>query len=536
MDITKSEQPAEHREISPPEAAAVAVEPVQSIAAPFRAVQVTPDDPRYPELVSGNDKRWVAAPQYVHVVGNSDQVLHAVDRAARAGQRVSVRGGGHSYAPFVYHPETEVIIDLSLMYDVYYCERRRAFAVEGGAKLGRIYEWLFKGWGVTLPGGVCPGVGIGGHASGGGYGLLSRKFGYVVDHLEAVEMVVVGRDRRARRITASRNPDDPNHDLWWAVTGGGGGNFGIVTRYWFRSPGRREANPSAQLPRPPKDVLLSVVPIPWSDLDRTGFTHLVRNFGTWHERNKAPDSPYTSLTGVVFLQHKASQSVNILTQIDAGIPHAEELLTDYLSAITQGTKAAVPPAQKLSWLDATELIGTSNPTLMTSPAMRSAVKSAYMRKGFTDAQIGTLYEQMTRDDYTNPHATLQLTGVAGGRINAVDPHATASAHRDSAFLALFENYWQDPREDDHHMGWLRDIYHTAFDSTGGYPVPNEQSDGCYINSPDTDIKDPRFNRSGVPWHALYYKDNYRRLQRAKARFDPTDFFRHAQSVELPHRS
>ncbi|MDW4911452.1 BBE domain-containing protein, partial [Streptomyces sp. ADMS] len=67
----------------------------------------------------------------------------------------------------------------------------------------------------------------------------------------------------------------------------------------------------------------------------------------------------------------------------------------------------------------------------------------------------------------------------------------------------------------------------------GVPVPNAVTDGCYVNYPDADLSDPQRNRSGVSWATLYYKGNYRRLQQVKAKYDPGNFFRHRQSVELP---
>jgi FAD/FMN-containing dehydrogenase len=69
--------------------------------------------------------------------------------------------------------------------------------------------------------------------------------------------------------------------------------------------------------------------------------------------------------------------------------------------------------------------------------------------------------------------------------------------------------------------------------TGGVPVPNDANEGSYINYPDVDLADPEWSTSGVPWHTLYYKGNYPRLQRVKARFDPKNVFRHPLSIELP---
>ncbi|WP_268241573.1 BBE domain-containing protein [Sphaerisporangium melleum] len=153
-----------------------------------------------------------------------------------------------------------------------------------------------------------------------------------------------------------------------------------------------------------------------------------------------------------------------------------------------------------------------------------------MQKNFTDAQIAAVYRHMTRSDFHNPDTMLVLFSF-GGQVNAVAPHATANAQRGSVFKMCFQTFWADSADDAFYVGWARDIYEDFFASTGGVPVPGESFDGCYINYPDNDVADTRHNRSGVPWHTLYYKDNYARLRQVKRRFDPTNFFRHALSIE-----
>jgi hypothetical protein len=499
----------------------------------FGPVIVGPTNPRYRELVVGHNQRWVASPDSVHLVGTTNQVCQAVQEAIRTGKQISVRSGGHCYADFTYNSETQLIVDLSLMDQIYYDPQRKAFAIESGAQLGRIYEVLFRGWGVTIPGGVCPNVCMGGHAAGGGHGLLTRELGLVCDYIEAVE-IVVNRDGTAHTVIASRDPSDPNHDLWWACAGGGGGNFGVITRYWLRSREATGADPSLVLPRAPQEVLIATNFVPWATLDETRFTTLIRNLGTWYENNSDPDSPYTALTGLMFVQPVTSGVIGMLTQVDATVPNADQLLNDYLTAVFTDTGVTGPfPYRRLPWFASTETIDTSNPTVMTNATLRNAVKSAYLRRGFTDEQIAAIYQVMTRPDYANPlpgSAVLQLGAMAGGKVNAVPPTATAVVQRDSAFLALYQNYWVDPAEDALHLGWLRDLYHGTFADTGGYPVPGDRYQGCYINAPDLDITDPAFNQSGVPWYTLYYGDNYARLQQVKACWDPTNFFQHSQSV------
>ncbi|MEJ1267041.1 hypothetical protein WDV93_04555 [Pantoea ananatis] len=73
-----------------------------------------------------------------------------------------------------------------------------------------------------------------------GFGLLSRRHGLTVDHLHAIEIITVDKTGNARAVVARRDPGCPNHDLWWNYAGGGGGQLGIVTKFWFRSPDAKE--------------------------------------------------------------------------------------------------------------------------------------------------------------------------------------------------------------------------------------------------------------------------------------------------------
>ncbi|MEU1091510.1 FAD-dependent oxidoreductase [Streptomyces sp. NPDC005576] len=506
---------------------------------------VTPDDPRYAGLTTGNNQRFVARPDYVKMVRSSADAERALRDAVRAGKRVSLRSGGHCFADFAAHPDTEVILDFSEMTHVGYDPAFRAFVVEPGARLINVYEALYKGWGVTVPGGICYSVGAGGHIVGGGYGLLSRAHGLVVDHLYAVEVVVTDAAGGVRTIVATREKNDPHRDLWWAHTGGGGGNFGIVTRYWFRSPGAKGSVPSEQLISPPSTVLVSAVDFPWEQLTEAKFSRLIKNFGAWHAEHSAPDSPYRNLSSLFNVSSKAHGSLGMFTQVDATVPGARKLLDDYLAAITAGTGVTPQPLTRatgelpampqfaeprtLPWLQATRLVGTNNPVI-TNPTSRGGHKSAYLKKGFTDQQIATLYQQMSRPDFTNPDTMLVLFSF-GGQVNAAAPDDTANAQRSSIFKMCLQTFWQEESEDEFYLGWLRDTYEAFFSTTGGVPVIGDATDGCYINYPDRDVTDPRHNRSGVPWQTLYYKDNYPKLQQVKKRYDPSDFFRHSMSVK-----
>jgi hypothetical protein len=81
----------------------------------------------------------------------------------------------------------------------------------------------------------------------------------------------------------------------------------------------------------------------------------------------------------------------------------------------------------------------------------------------------------------------------GGKINALSPQDSAVAERDSVALFSVGNMWDNPEEDEQHLRWNRTLYRDVFAATGGVPVPNDRTGGCYINWPDPDLLEEEWN-------------------------------------------
>jgi aclacinomycin oxidase len=503
--------------------------------------RISPGDPRYRAVVDKRfNKRFSASPDYVRLVSSTAQVVAAVEEAVREGQRLVVTSGGHCLEGFVSDPEVRVIIDVSPMKRVDYDAAMGAVAVEAGATVGETFRALFERWGVVIPLGEYPEIGMGGHVAGGAFGFLCRQLGLAADYLYAVEVVTVDADGRAGSVVATRETSDPHRDLWWALTGGGGGNFGIVTRYWFRSPGASGPsgepsgeNPARLLPRAPESITTFKAEWDWSDVDQPSFLRLLRNHGIWSEQNSAADSPYASLWTLLVIHRKQLGKIFIrgLSTTGDATDAAERQVDDYLAALSEGISA--PKGKELarmSWLD---FALNPFPDLFAGPpgGVSVKVKDALLKRRLTDRQIGVAYDYLTTTDHDVMGGMLGLA-TYGGRINTVAPDATASAQRESIFDMACNAGWMDPREEASNLTWVRAFYRDLFAESGGVPVPGEAYDGSLINHPDTDLADPSLNTSGVPWHTLYYQANYQRLQRVKARWDPRDVFRHALSIRL----
>ena len=169
------------------------------------SVRIGPDDPRYLAVVDKRfNKRFSSNPDYVRRVSSTAQVVSAVEEAVREGRRLAVTSGGHCLEGFVSNPEVRVILDVSPMKRVYYDADRGAVAVECGATVGETFRALFEKWGVVIPLGEHPDIGMGGHVVGGAFGFLCRQLGLAADYLYAVEVVTVDEGGQARSVVATR--------------------------------------------------------------------------------------------------------------------------------------------------------------------------------------------------------------------------------------------------------------------------------------------------------------------------------------------
>ena len=165
--------------------------------------RIGPGDARYRAVLEKRfNKRFKASPDYVRLPSSTEQVVAAVEEAVHERKRLTVTSGGHCLEGFVSDPDVKVIVDVSPMNRIYYDPEVNAVAVEAGATVGETFRALYENWGVVVPLGEYPGIGIGGHVAGGAFGFLCRQLGLAVDHLEAVEVVTASLAESDERLVA----------------------------------------------------------------------------------------------------------------------------------------------------------------------------------------------------------------------------------------------------------------------------------------------------------------------------------------------
>ena len=509
---------------------------------------VTKQDPRFASLNQGHNARFPPsaseAADRIEVCDTPEDVAQALQRIVSSGQRPTVRSGGHCYEGFVYTNPHGAVLDLSLMTQTTPVAGAPRYRIEAGTQLATAYLDLYKRYGVTLPGGSCGTVGAGGHICGGGYGVLSRLHGLTCDWVSAVDILTVDSHGKVipRRVDKDHDPD-----LFRACRGAGGGNFGIITNYYF-----------SDLPTAPQEVMAASMAFPWADMTLQRFAGILTTYGKyWATRGK--DKETWGLFSAMGLTHSSSGHFVIPVQFcnPDGTCQDLRVLDEFLNqfepfnpvAGTRTNMAAAshghltilhPSGNNFSdarynmsrhlWLNATVREAEGG----AGSERRGKYKSCYMKRNFTPAEIECLYKYLSHDAGTDMRGFILLVDSYGGAINRKELAETTSVTQRSSIMKLqFISIWEHEEDDAAHMDWLRKFYTDLYSGPDadpnhkGTPYFNDQYEGCYINYPDCDMLSYSY------WPQLYYGEElYSFLQGVKRQYDPNNIFHHAMSVRV----
>ncbi len=406
------------------------------------------------------------------------------------------RCGGHSYAG--YSTTTGIVLDVTRMRAVTVNASAGTATIGSGARLIDVYSALAQ-QGMTLPAGSCPTVGISGLTLGGGIGVLGRKFGLTCDSLLSAQVVVAN----GRVLTCNANS---NADLFWALRGGGGGNFGVVTSFTFRvySVGA---------------LSLFTLRWPWSSAATV--------VDAWqHWAPQAPDEIWSNC----LLQATADKSADPLIQVNGVYVGDVAPLNTLLAQLTN--QIGVAPISQYVWSDNLlntmlyeagcyqKTVGECHlPTQDPNGLVQrdtSGAKSDYFTKILPRQGVNNLVNAVARR-----HASSILADggigldASGGAINRVPSDATAFAHRNDLFSAQYSASWTASDASSivtANSAWLSDTWKAMRPYASGAAYQN------YI--------DPKL----AGWQQAYYGANLARLQQVKATYDSANFFHFAQSI------
>lgn len=563
---------------------------------------ISPEARNYPGLDRGFNQRFKLdsnltknSGEGIYLVTDADDIVDTLENlkqySPQSGE-IKCISGGHCYENFVFQSaadtstgtRTRFIIDLSNMRHIgeETINDTEYVFVEPGASNWLIQQTLHSLYGAALPGGSCYSVCAGGHISGGGYGLLSRLHGLTVDYLEGVEMVIPDNATGGYKVR-SFNPESDSDGLNWASKGSGGGNFGIVTKYYFRK---------SKVPPSPEHALFVSLPVPWKQFagaegsGAKGFSEFMQAYYT--ACNNMPgqafclgkftcmaneedsmiismqvvygtNSGHSSALGGVEIAPLATKSaaLEVISQFRASLepwiakPNRRKSIT--LVGHPVSATVDLHTVYDLPWIDMTQLLNGSGEN------QNGKYKSSYMIENFTPNEAEEIYAFLTDTQPDNPAPagadktqTLIQIDSYGLQINEMDNQSelkTAVAARQSVLKTQYQTYWKiyedtsasDAKQIEQEIvSWFNAgynaIHRKAQDNKSGFPLWGEKYQGCYINYPDKQLgvnqgytSDP--GEQYGDFLELYFGNTVRdRLIQIKKDIDPENRFSFSQSV------
>jgi FAD/FMN-containing dehydrogenase len=431
-------------------------------------------------------------PAGIAFCADAADVARCVTFARQHDLPLAVRCGGHSYGGYSTGPG--LVVDVSLMSQV--AVSGEMATVGAGARLIDVYSGLNQR-GVSIPAGSCPTVGIAGLALGGGIGVMDRLHGLTCDHIVGLEVVTA--DGRVVQADAGTNAD-----LYWACRGGGGGNFGVVTRFVFSTFATTDVSLFGL--SWPWAAAAELLPT-WMEWASGGPDELWSN--CFFEANGEHGDPLIQVNGV-WAGSQADTQAQLAKLIAAVGPPSGQVVGENAFGDAMYIEAGCRDLSQAACHLSDQQPGGTLPRAVT------VAKSDTFDHILGDAAVAAVLAGINQRQAEGKAGTVAFDSW-GGAIDRVGPGATAFVHRharaSAQYLVVFSEgvaaaAVQDAR------AWLESWYATM----------RPYSSGAYQNYIDPYLAD---------WQTAYYGANLARLKKVKAKWDPDNAFHFAQSIPLP---
>ncbi len=459
-------------------------DPWDDLARRLRGRLLRPGDAMYAAATLINASRYQGdMPAGVAVCVAPEDAVTCVNWARDNGVPFAVRSGGHSYAGF--STSSGLVIDVKGMRSVELNPSAGTVTVAGGANNADIGAAAAP-YAAYFPAGRCPTVGAAGLTLGGGWGFSNRLLGPTCDSLVSTDLVIA----TGELVTASA---DENADLFWAVRGGGGGNFGVHTSLTYATVGVGE---------------VSVCSMSWKGGDTAALVDILNRTQVDGPRElglRLAVYPSTRMPRV----EPGPMVVDVIGLYWGPASELEELMSpiEEIQAPESRTVKDLPFAEAVKFLWG------------FTPTGAYALKTGFVQGSVSPAGIETMLDWLADMPGVPSREQDSTIGLYcwGGKVSEVGPEESAFVHRAADAMFKVEIGW-DPQDDPNdiaaNLEWLEGFHAEMQPYLAG---------GAYQNFPD---------RSQEDWAEAYYGENLARLSEVKRTWDPGNLFRFEQSIPL----
>ncbi|CAA3033797.1 berberine bridge enzyme-like 22 [Olea europaea var. sylvestris] len=455
----------------------------------------------------------VSKPRYIITPYNPNHIIGAVKCSKRFNLDLRVRSGGHDYEGLSYWDGrgTFVLLDLEQYRKIDVNVTDETAWVQAGAALGEVYYNIANKSGtLAFPSGLCRGVGVGGHISGGGQGTLMRKYGLAADNVIDAYIVNANGTLLDRK--------GMGEDVFWAIRGGGAGSFGVLVAWKLKL-----------VHVPPKVTVFTVQ----RSLEQ-GATKLIQK---WQKlENQLPRDLFLRILILMGQNEKG------MPTIEANFESAYQGPIDQLIPIMKKhfpqLKLKPEDCRELTWIESALYFddgykrNESVPDLLNRhlnlrPKFFKA-KSDFVTKPISKKGLKKIWEAFMQE---GGGQRLMILVPYGGILSEIPENKTPFPYRaGTLFNILYYTNWNITGDQamKNSLEWINRLYNVA----GNYlPKPR----AGYLNYRDLDLGmdmsgNATYSQAADTWGRKYFKDNFKKLAEVKFQFDPENFFRNEQSI------
>ena len=451
---------------------------VEEFGDSLRGEIIKPGDANYDEV----RKIWNAMidrrPALIVKVASADDVQAAIKFARENNLDITIRGAGHNIAGNSICNDG-LVIDFSVMKKVRVDAVKKIALVEPGVTL-KDFDAEVQKYGLATPVGINSTTGIAGLTLGGGFGWLTRKYGFTVDNLLSAEVITVD----GKKLRASENE---NSDLFWAIRGGGG-NFGVVTEFEFK------------LHAVGPEILGGLLVFPFKQAKsilekyRNFIPTTPTEFNVWVVMRKAPPLPFLP-------EEVHGKDVLVLAMCVADDFDKGEKLIEKMRGFGDPVGEHIGRMPYVNWQQAFD------------PLLTPGARNYWKSHNFVDLKDGAI-DLMIEYSGKLPSSQCEIfIAYLEGKSNNVSANAMAYPSRDLKYILNVHGRWDDAKQDKECINWAREF----FDATSKFA-----SSGAYVNFMTEEEKERV---------AKAYGPNYDRLVQIKKKYDPDNLLRYNQNIK-----